>query len=56
MAHLIESTGIFTKQKDAEKYIKVGAKTVVLSVPSKSPDVPSFPITEIIPFNLKSKS
>jgi glyceraldehyde 3-phosphate dehydrogenase len=38
---VIESTGIFTKREDAEKHIKAGAKTVVLSGPSKSPDVPT---------------
>ena len=38
---VIESTGIFTNQEDAEKHIKAGAKTVVLSGPTKSPDVPT---------------
>lgn len=38
---VIESTGIFTKQEDAEKHIKAGAQTVVLSGPSKSPEVPT---------------
>ena len=38
---VIESTGIFTKQEDAEKHIAAGAKTVVLSGPSSSPDVPT---------------
>lgn len=38
---VIESTGVFTKQEDAEKHIKAGAKTVVLSGPSKSPNVPT---------------
>ena len=38
---VIESTGVFTNEKDAEKHIKAGAKTVVLSGPSKSPDVPT---------------
>ncbi len=38
---VIESTGIFTKQEEAEKHIKAGAKTVVLSGPSSSPDVPT---------------
>jgi glyceraldehyde 3-phosphate dehydrogenase len=38
---VIESTGIFTSQKDAEKHIKAGATTVVLSGPTKSPDVPT---------------
>ena len=38
---VIESTGIFTNREDAEKHIKAGAKTVLLSGPSKSPDVPT---------------
>ncbi|MFT4568255.1 MAG: glyceraldehyde 3-phosphate dehydrogenase [Saprospiraceae bacterium] len=38
---VIESTGIFTTHDDAEKHIKAGAKTVVLSGPSKSPEVPT---------------
>ncbi|MEL7001478.1 MAG: glyceraldehyde 3-phosphate dehydrogenase NAD-binding domain-containing protein [Bacteroidota bacterium] len=38
---VIESTGIFTAQEDAERHIKAGAKTVVLSGPTKSPDVPT---------------
>ncbi|MFT4666233.1 MAG: glyceraldehyde 3-phosphate dehydrogenase [Polaribacter sp.] len=38
---VIESTGVFTKQEDAEKHINAGAKTVVLSGPSQSPDVPT---------------
>lgn len=38
---VIESTGIFTKEEDAKKHIQAGAKTVVLSGPSKSPDLPT---------------
>ena len=38
---VIESTGFFTKEEDAEKHINAGAKTVVLSGPSSSPDVPT---------------
>ena len=38
---VIESTGLFTKQEDAEKHIKAGAKTVVLSGPTKSLDLPT---------------
>lgn len=38
---VIESTGIFTKQEDAEKHIKAGAKTVVISAPTKSEDTPT---------------
>lgn len=38
---VIESTGIFTLQEDAEKHIQAGAKTVVLSGPTKSLDIPT---------------
>ncbi|MDO6516941.1 type I glyceraldehyde-3-phosphate dehydrogenase [Zobellia uliginosa] len=38
---VIESTGIFTKYKDADRHIEAGAKTVVLSGPSKSPEIPT---------------
>ncbi len=38
---VIESTGIFTKYEDSQKHITAGAKTVVLSGPSKSPEVPT---------------
>ncbi len=38
---VIESTGIFTEYEDAKKHIKAGAKTVVLSGPSKSAEVPT---------------
>lgn len=38
---VIESTGIFTQKEDAEKHIQAGAKTVVLSGPTKSKDVPT---------------
>ena len=38
---VIESTGIFTKQEDAERHIKAGAKTVVISAPTKSADTPT---------------
>lgn len=38
---VIESTGIFTSQEDAERHIKAGAKTVVLSGPTKSVKVPT---------------
>ncbi len=36
---VIESTGRFTKQEDAEKHIQAGAKRVVISGPSKSDGV-----------------
>ena len=35
---VIESTGFFTKREDAEKHIYSGAKTVVISGPTKSKD------------------
>ena len=38
---VIESTGIFTKREDAEKHIYAGAKTVVISGPTKSKDTPT---------------
>ncbi len=38
---VIESTGFFTNKEDAEKHIQAGAKTVVISGPSKSKDTPT---------------
>ncbi|WP_411032072.1 type I glyceraldehyde-3-phosphate dehydrogenase [Spongiimicrobium sp. 3-5] len=38
---VIESTGFFTAREDAEKHIKAGAKTVVISAPTKSADTPT---------------
>lgn len=38
---VIESTGIFTKREDAEKHITAGAKTVVISGPTKSINTPT---------------
>lgn len=38
---VIESTGFFTKQEDAEKHLHAGAKTVVISGPSKSKGTPT---------------
>jgi glyceraldehyde 3-phosphate dehydrogenase len=38
---VIESTGFFTKREDAEKHIYAGAKTVVISGPTKSKDTPT---------------
>jgi len=38
---VIESTGFFTKREDAAKHIAAGAKTVVISAPTKSEDVPT---------------
>lgn len=36
---VIECTGFFTKKEDAEQHIKAGAKRVVISAPTKSPDL-----------------
>ncbi len=38
---VIESTGLFTLQEDAERHIKAGAKTVVISAPTKSANTPT---------------
>jgi glyceraldehyde 3-phosphate dehydrogenase len=38
---VIESTGFFTNREDAEKHIRAGAKTVVISGPTKSRDTPT---------------
>lgn len=38
---VIESTGFFTTFEDAEKHIHAGAKTVVLSGPTKSVEIPT---------------
>ena len=38
---VIESTGFFTNREDAEKHILSGAKTVVISGPTKSKDTPT---------------
>lgn len=38
---VIESTGVFTNREDAEKHIHSGAKTVVISGPTKSKDTPT---------------
>ena len=38
---VIESTGIFTEREDAAKHIQAGAKTVVISAPTKSKDTPT---------------
>ena len=38
---VIESTGVFTKEEDASKHIEAGAKTVVLSGPTKSTNIPT---------------
>lgn len=41
---VIESTGLFTKKEDAEKHLKAGAKSVVISAPTKSDNVGTFVI------------
>lgn len=38
---VIESTGVFTEREGAEKHITAGAKTVVISAPTKSADTPT---------------
>lgn len=38
---VIESTGLFTDREDAEKHIHAGAKTVVISGPTKSKNTPT---------------
>ncbi len=38
---VIESTGVFTNREDAEKHIHAGAKTVVISGPTKSKNTPT---------------
>lgn len=38
---VIESTGVFTQREEAEKHIEAGAKTVVISAPTKSIDTPT---------------
>ena len=38
---VIESTGVFTKREDAEKHIHAGAKSVLISGPTKSKGTPT---------------
>ena len=38
---VIESTGLFTTTEGAERHIKAGAKTVVISAPTSSVDIPT---------------
>jgi glyceraldehyde 3-phosphate dehydrogenase len=41
--YVIEATGLFTKYEGAEAHLQAGAKRVILSAPTKSPDkVPTF--------------
>jgi len=38
---VIESTGLFTRGEDAQHHITAGAKTVIISAPTKSEEVPT---------------
>ena len=38
---VFECTGVFTKKADLEKHVQAGAKHVILSAPTKEPDVPT---------------
>jgi glyceraldehyde 3-phosphate dehydrogenase len=38
---VLECTGRFTNREDAEKHVRAGARWVILSGPTKSPDVPT---------------
>jgi len=39
---VLECTGFFTDKDGAAKHLIAGAKTVIISAPSKSEEVPSF--------------
>lgn len=39
---VVESTGLFLTQEDAEKHLKAGAKKVVLSAPAKDDSIPTY--------------
>jgi len=39
---VLECTGFFTDYQGAEKHLKAGAKKVIISAPSKSPNVPTY--------------
>jgi glyceraldehyde 3-phosphate dehydrogenase len=38
---VLECTGLFTDREDAEKHVRAGARWVILSGPTSSPDVPT---------------
>ena len=38
---VLQCTGLFTEREDADKHVRAGASWVVLSGPTKSPDVPT---------------
>ncbi len=41
--YVLESTGLFTRYEDASKHLEAGAKRVLISAPTKTPDtVPTF--------------
>lgn len=40
---VIESTGVFTKAKDAAQHLKAGAKKVIITAPAEDPDVTIVP-------------
>lgn len=40
---VVESTGLFTAREDAMKHIKAGAKKVLISAPTKNPDITILP-------------
>ncbi len=39
---VLECTGFFTKYEDAKKHLDAGAKKVIISAPSKSPEMPTY--------------
>jgi len=39
---VLECTGIFTRHEDAKKHLDAGAKKVVLSAPTDSPEIPTY--------------